>query len=88
MLCGVYSYGNAPRAFFSNSNLPRQIGGKNMKFIKFLKETKGEMKQVTWPSRRHLILYTVVVIIFSIGLGYLLGAFDTLFHAGLRSLLY
>jgi preprotein translocase SecE subunit len=77
-----------PQGRFLVTRFYPAIGGKTMKFIKFLKETRGEMKQVTWPSRRHLILYTVVVIIFSIGLGYLLGAFDTLFHAGLRSLLY
>lgn len=59
-----------------------------MKFTKFLRETKGEMKQVTWPSRRHLVIYTVVVVIFSLILAYLLGAFDTLFQAGLRSLIY
>ncbi|HRH25225.1 MAG TPA: preprotein translocase subunit SecE [Candidatus Paceibacterota bacterium] len=58
-----------------------------MKITQFLKETKGEMKQVKWPSRRRLVVYTLVVIIFSLALGYLLGAFDTLFQAGLRSLI-
>lgn len=53
----------------------------------FLRETKGEMKQVTWPKRRHLIIYTAVVIVFSIGLGYVLGTFDTLFQAALRAIL-
>jgi preprotein translocase SecE subunit len=73
-------------AFFSNRNLSRQYGGNIMKITQFLRETKGEMKQVTWPSRRHLFLYTAVVIIFSLILGYMLGAFDTILHAGLRSL--
>ena len=59
-----------------------------MKVTKFLKETKGEMKQVTWPSRRHLITYTLVVIIFSLALAYLLGAFDTLFQIALRALIF
>ena len=58
-----------------------------MKITQFLRETKGEMKQVSWPSRRHLIIYTLVVIIFSLAVGYMLGAFDTLFQAGLRSLI-
>ncbi len=58
-----------------------------MKITQFLKETKGEMKQVKWPSRRRLVVYTLVVIIFSLALGYVLGAFDTLFQAGLRSLI-
>ncbi len=59
-----------------------------MKIKQFLKETKGEMKQVKWPSRRHLIIYTIVVVVFSLVLGYVLGAFDTLFQAGLKSLIY
>jgi preprotein translocase subunit SecE len=59
-----------------------------MKIKQFLKETKGEMKQVSWPSRRHIIIYTIVVIVFSLLLGYVLGAFDTLFQAGLKSLIY
>ncbi|MCC7436349.1 preprotein translocase subunit SecE [Candidatus Nomurabacteria bacterium] len=74
-------------AFFNNQNylsLYRAI----MKLTKFLKETKGEMKQVTWPSRRHLVIYTLVVIIFSAALAYLLGAFDSLFQAGLRALIF
>ncbi len=58
-----------------------------MKITQFLRETKGEMKQVSWPSRRHLAIYTVVVIIFSLAVGYMLGGFDTLFQAGLRSLI-
>jgi preprotein translocase subunit SecE len=59
-----------------------------MKIKQFFKETKGEMKQVSWPSRRHIIIYTIVVIVFSLLLGYVLGAFDTLFQAGLKSLIY
>lgn len=58
-----------------------------MKITQFLRETKGEMKQVTWPSRRHMLLYTAVVIIFSLALGYMLGAFDTILHAGLKGLI-
>lgn len=57
-----------------------------MKITQFLKETKGEMKQVSWPTKRRVFIYTLVIIIFSLALGYVLGAFDTLFQAGLRSL--
>ncbi len=57
------------------------------KITQFFRETKGEMRQVKWPKRRHLILYTIVVLLFSIILGYVLGAFDSLFQLGLRALL-
>lgn len=58
-----------------------------MAITQFFRETKSEMKQVTWPKRRHLIIYTVVVIVFSLGLAYVLGAFDTVLQAGLRSII-
>lgn len=57
------------------------------KITHFFRETKGEMRQVKWPKRRHLILYTVVVVLFSLILGYVLGAFDSLFQLALRAIL-
>ncbi len=58
-----------------------------MSITQFLRETKSEMRQVVWPSRTKAIVYALVVIIFSIALGYLLGGFDTIFQAGLRTIL-
>ena len=55
--------------------------------IQFLKETRAEMKQVTWPSRNKAILYAAIVIIFSVGLGYLLGGFDALLQTALKSII-
>ncbi len=49
------------------------------KIIDYLKETKSEAKQIVWPSKRHTMLYTLVVILFSILVAYFLGAFDVLF---------
>lgn len=46
----------------------------------YLKETREEMKHVSWPTRRQIIAYTVVVIIISIFTAVYLGAFDYLFR--------
>ena len=54
--------------------------------IQFLKETRAELAHVTWPSRNRVIIYTIVVIVFSLALGYLLGGFDTLLQAALKSI--
>lgn len=59
-----------------------------MKIASFFKQTYAEMKHVTWPSRKRAVIYSVVVIVFSVGLGYLLGGFDTLFRLALQSTLY
>lgn len=45
----------------------------------YLKDTKGELKHVTWPSRNQAILFTAIVIVFSAVVAAFLGAFDLLF---------
>jgi len=50
-----------------------------MGMINFIKETKNEMKHVNWPTRKKTIKYTMVVVLVSLILATILGAFDTLF---------
>jgi preprotein translocase subunit SecE len=57
------------------------------KLGQFLRETRAEMKHVTWPTRHRAMIYALVVIIFSVVLGYLLFGFDALFQTALRSIL-
>lgn len=58
------------------------------KIIKFLQETKGELKRVEWPTKRRATIYAISVLVFSVGLGYALGGFDTLLQMGLQKILY
>lgn len=51
-----------------------------MGIVNYLRETKAEMGQVTWPSRFQTATYTLLVIALAIGLAALLGAFDVLFN--------
>ena len=55
-----------------------------MKLSTYLSETKAELKHVSWPTRRQTIVFTVTVIVMSLGLGLLLGLFDSLFNALLK----
>lgn len=50
-----------------------------MGITNFVKETKNEMKHVSWPSRKKTTKYTLVVIVASLILAIVLGAFDALF---------
>lgn len=52
--------------------------------LTYFKETKAEMKNVTWPTRKQAINFTIVVIVVSVVLAYFLGFFDFLFTSGLR----
>ncbi|MEI6400538.1 MAG: preprotein translocase subunit SecE [bacterium] len=54
---------------------------------KFINETRTELKQVTWPTRRHVIWFTATVIIISLLVAYTLGLFDTLFTGGVAKIL-
>ena len=52
--------------------------------VDYLKETRAELKHVSWPSRRQTLIYTSVVIAISIATALYLGAFDYLFTALLK----
>ena len=50
-----------------------------MKFIEYIKESKGELAHVTWPTRKQAIAFTVLVVVLSVLTSLYLGLFDTLF---------
>ncbi len=49
------------------------------KLGEYLTETKGELKHVSWPTKNQAILFTVIVVVFSIIVAAFLGAFDYIF---------
>jgi len=51
------------------------------KFINYLKETRLEMKKVNWPTKRQATRFTLTVILVSLAVSALLGAFDFIFHS-------
>jgi preprotein translocase subunit SecE len=46
--------------------------------FEFLVQVKNELAKVVWPSRSETIRYTLTVIIFSLVVAAILGAFDYL----------
>ncbi len=49
------------------------------KVVKFIRDVIRELKKVSWPSRKTLLTYTVVVIVTIIFFSALLGLFDFVF---------
>lgn len=49
-----------------------------MKIFEFLVQVKNELAKVVWPSKSETIRYTVTVIVFSLVVAAILGAFDYL----------
>ena len=50
-----------------------------MGFINYLRDTRGELRHVSWPTRSQAINYTIIVLAISIGTGLFLGMLDYLF---------
>lgn len=48
-------------------------------FIKYIRATMRELKQVSWPSQNQAIMYTALVIGISAVVALYVGAFDYLF---------
>ncbi len=57
------------------------------KISEYLKETKTELKHVIWPNRNQTIFYTVMVVVLSVLVAYLLGISDFIFLQGLQKLI-
>ncbi len=57
------------------------------KIVKFLKETKAEMRKVTWPTRDELIGSTKIVIIATLVVTLFIGIVDQILTLIIRRLL-
>ena len=58
---------------------PAKGGGRGRGIVKFLREVKGELAKVTWPSREELVQSTIVVLIAVVVAGVYIALFDLLF---------
>lgn len=47
-----------------------------MGIFQFLNEVKNELAKVVWPSKGETLRYTLTVIVFSMVVALILGAFD------------
>ncbi len=55
-----------------------------MKIVEYIRDTKGELKHVSWPTRRQAIAFTVIVIALSLSVSIYLGLLDALFSEVLK----
>ena len=55
-----------------------------MRIGEYIKETRAELKHVSWPTRRQATVFTVVVIVISLITAAYLGAFDYIFTSLLK----
>lgn len=55
-------------------------------FGNYLRDTIAEMKHVHWPTQKQAFLYTILVLVISIIVSLLLGAFDFVFNLGIDAI--
>ncbi len=58
-----------------------------MSLISYIKDTRAEMKHVTWPTRSQTINYTLLVIGLSFVTAIVLGVFDFIFSSGVEKII-
>ena len=58
-----------------------------MKLVEYIKETRGEMKHVNWPSKSQAVNYTLLVIGLSLVTAVVLALADYVFGLGLEKLI-
>lgn len=49
------------------------------RLTQYLKDTRAEMKHVSWPTQRQAFIFTVLVIVISLLVSAFLGFFDFVF---------
>ncbi|OGG47704.1 preprotein translocase subunit SecE [Candidatus Kaiserbacteria bacterium RIFCSPHIGHO2_02_FULL_50_9] len=55
-----------------------------MRITDYLKETRGELKHVSWPTRRQALVLSAFVIGISLFTAFFLGVFDFFFTTILK----
>lgn len=54
-----------------------------MKVIDYMKDVRAELKHVSWPTRKQVAYFTILVIVLSLVTAYFLGLLDFAFTKGL-----
>ena len=49
------------------------------RLIQYIRDTRGELKHVSWPTTKQTIIFTILVIAISLVIAALLGLFDFVF---------
>ena len=57
------------------------------RLVRYLKETRAELRRVTWPTREQAINLTLIVLAVTLVMAIFLGACDLLFSTIVRGIL-
>lgn len=60
---------------------------KSLRLLSYFKESKEELKKVTWPSKQDTMKYTLIVVVLSLLIAAFFGGFDWVLNLGLEKLI-
>ena len=63
----------------ANENKEKKTG----RFGQFIKEVSGEVKKLSWPTKKEIVSYTLTVIAFILLMAVVIYALDLVFGEGL-----
>lgn len=55
--------------------------------VKYLREAREELQKVTWPSKKQVVHYSIIVIAVCVVFGIYFGGLDYLLNLGLGALI-
>lgn len=71
-----------------SKNAPeKKSGGQSNPISRYLRETRGEIRKVTWPTRQESWRLTAIVLGVTIATAAFLWVFDTIFSTGIQVLI-
>jgi len=70
-----------------SNNAPGRFFKLNMNLVNYLKETRSELKHVSWPTRKQAAVFSGLVIGISLVTAAFLGFFDFIFTTLLKMII-
>lgn len=65
----------------------KKSGGQSNPLTRYLRETRGEIRKVTWPTRQESWRLTAIVLGVTLATAVFLWVFDTIFSTGIQVLI-
>jgi preprotein translocase subunit SecE len=71
----------------AKSKSEKKTAGQPNAIVRYLRETRGELRKVTWPTRQESWRLTAIVLAVTIATALFLWLFDTIFGGSLQFLI-
>lgn len=65
----------------------KKVAGQPNPVVRYFRETRGELRKVTWPTREESYRLTGIVLGVTVAMAIFLWVFDTIFSSSLRFLI-